>query len=159
VLLFGVGCSVNLRPLRYQFAGISGDRYDDNWLVIGGEVTTAAGGWSFADAALLTDECGEVSAWLRAVAARTVRVADPGSDGLLSPGLSFLEPVLAFSLAQYHNDRAVMRVHLSLEAAPPWRRGYGDDLFQYTVELQADEPGLLNAADQWDADLARFPPR
>lgn len=45
--------SVELRPLRYRFAAPRGDRYDDNWLVIGAKVTTAEGSWSFADPALL----------------------------------------------------------------------------------------------------------
>ncbi|MER6319072.1 hypothetical protein ABT237_35760 [Streptomyces sp. NPDC001581] len=59
--------SAELRPLRYQFATARGNRYDDNWLVIGGTMTTAEGTWSFADPSLLTHEARQVAAYLRAV--------------------------------------------------------------------------------------------
>jgi hypothetical protein len=159
VLLSGSGGSVELRPLRYQFVGARGEWFDDNWLVIGGEIATASGAWSFADPALLTDECAQVSAWLRAVAGGTVPATARDTEGLLAPGLSFLEPVVAFSVAGYRDDAWSLRVHLSLEAAPSWWRDAGGDLFQYVVEVQADEAALVSAADQWDAQLAQFPPR
>lgn len=53
-----------------------------------------------------------------------------------------------------------MRIHLSLEAAPPWQQG--DDragIHQYVVEVRMDSAALLDAADQWDLSLASFPPR
>jgi hypothetical protein len=159
VLLSGSGGSVDLRPLRYQFAETHGERFDDNWLVIGGEIATASGAWSFSDPALLTDECAQVSAWLRAVAAGTVPATARDAEGLLVPDLSFLEPVVAFSVAEYRDDAWALRVHLSLEAAPPWRRDAGGDLYQYVVGVHVDEKALVSAADQWDAELAQFPPR
>ncbi|WP_251051306.1 MULTISPECIES: hypothetical protein [unclassified Streptomyces] len=111
--------SVELCPLRYQFSEVRGDSYDDNWLVVGGTATTPEGIWSFTDPCLLTDEAREVSAWLRAVAAGTVEVTGPDADGYLSPDTWFVEPVLAFSLVGRSDDGAVIRVHLSMEAAPP----------------------------------------
>lgn len=69
--------SVELHPVRYQFAAVRGDSYDDNWLVIDGTVTTPEGNWSFADPCLLTDEARQVTSWLRAVAAGTVSVTEP----------------------------------------------------------------------------------
>jgi hypothetical protein len=159
MLLVGNGCSVELSPLRYQFTETCGDRYDDNWLVTGGEVATGSERWSFADPALLIDECSLVSAWLRAVAAGTVVATERDADGLLEPGLSFLEPVVAFSVAGHRGRTAVIRVHLSLEAAPPALAGTGGELYQYAVEAEADEIGLRAAADRWDAQCARFPPR
>jgi hypothetical protein len=54
VSLSGIGGRVDRRPLRYQFAETRGERFDDNWLVIGGEIATASGAWSFTDPALLT---------------------------------------------------------------------------------------------------------
>jgi len=77
--------SVDLRPVRYQFASVRGDSYDDNWLVIDGTVTTPEGSWSFADPCLLTSEARQVSEWLRAVAAGTVPVTEPDAEGELSP--------------------------------------------------------------------------
>jgi hypothetical protein len=161
VLLNDLTSSVDLRPVRYQFATVQGDSYDDNWLVIDGTVVTSEGSWSFTDPCLLTGEAREVAAWLRAVAAGTVAVTEPDAEGELSPDTWFTEPVIAFSLAdRSEGGTAVIRVHLSLEAAPPWQQGdAGADIYQYVVEVTMDPAALLHAADQWDLALASFPPR
>ncbi|MFJ5901670.1 hypothetical protein ACIQFZ_41445 [Streptomyces sp. NPDC093064] len=152
--------TVDLRPLRYQFPTVSGDAYDDNWLVISVSVRTPDGSWSFADPCLLTGEARQVAAWLRAVAAGTVAVTGPDADGELSPDTWFVEPVLAFSLADRNDARVVLRVHLSLEGAPPWQQGDdAADLYQYVVEVHLDTAALLHAADQWDLALTSFPTR
>ncbi|WP_405950277.1 hypothetical protein OG588_31925 [Streptomyces prunicolor] len=152
--------SVELRPLRYQFAATRGNRYDDNWLVVGGKVTTPEGGWSFADPSLLTHEAREIAGWLRGAAQGTVAVTRPDAEGYVSPDTWFNEPVLAFSLADRSEAGAVVRVHLSLEAAPPWRQGdHRVDIYQYFVNLRVDPAALLHAADQWDLALASFPTR
>jgi hypothetical protein len=161
VLLNDLTSSVDLRPVRYQFATVQGDSYDDNWLIIDGTVVTPEGSWSFTDPCLLTGEAREVAAWLRAVAAGTVTVTEPDTEGELSPDTWFTEPVIAFSLAdRSEGGTAVIRVHLSLEAAPPWQQGdAGADIYQYAVEVRMDPAALLHAADQWDLALASFPPR
>ncbi len=152
--------SVELRPLRYQFAGPRGNRYDDNWLVIGAKVTTAEGSWSFADPALLNDEAQQVTAWLRGVATGTVAVTRLDAEGYMSPDTWFTEPVLAFSLAERSEAGALIRVHLSLEALPPWRQGDArPDIYQYFVEVQVDTAALRHAADEWELALASFPTR
>lgn len=147
--------------MRYQFATVRGDSYDDNWLVIDGTVMTPEGSWSFADPCLLTDEARQVSTWLRAVAAGTVGVTEPDAEGELLPDTWFIEPVVAFSLAnRSEGGTAVIRIHLSLEAAPPWQQGDGGaDIYQYVVEVSVDAAALVHAADQWDLALASFPPR
>ncbi|MEV0097325.1 hypothetical protein [Streptomyces sp. NPDC050738] len=151
---------VEFRPLRYQFAAVRGQVFDDNWLVIGGAVTTPEGSWSFADPCLLTDEARQVSAWLRGVAAGTVTVTEPDSEGYLWPDTVFVEPVLAFSLTDRSDDAARIRVHLSMEAAPPWQRGESAvDVYQYVVELRLSMAALLEAAEQWDLALVSFPSR
>ncbi|MEU8942405.1 hypothetical protein AB0C97_30725 [Streptomyces goshikiensis] len=161
MLLNDLCSSVDLRPVRYQFSSVQGDSYDDNWLVIAGTVVTPEGSWSFADPCLLTDEARQVSAWLRAVAAETVDVTEPDAEGELLPDTWFIEPVVAFSIAdRIDGGTAVIRVHLSLEAAPPWQQGDdGADIHQYVVEVRLDAPALIDAADQWDLSLASFPPR
>jgi hypothetical protein len=161
VLLNDLASSVDLRPVGYQFVTARGDSYDDNWLVVDGTVMTPEGSWSFADPCLLTDEAHQVSSWLRAVAAGTVSVTEPDAEGELSPDTWFIEPVVAFSLAdRSEGGSAVIRVHLSLEAAPPWDQGDGgSDIYQYVVEVRMDAAALLHAADQWDLSLASFPPR
>ncbi|MFD0567345.1 hypothetical protein ACFQ2M_39355 [Kitasatospora saccharophila] len=152
--------SVELRPLRYQFPVARGDEYDDNWLVIGGSVTTAGGSWSFADPSLLVHEARELSRWLRAAAAGAVQPKGPDAEGLLSPDTWFVEPNLAVSLAGRDDDAMAVRVHLSLEARPPWRRDEdGEEVYQYVVELRLDAAALLRAADEWDRALAAFPAR
>ncbi|MEU0405673.1 hypothetical protein ABZ318_36830 [Streptomyces sp. NPDC006197] len=161
MLLNDLASSVDLHPVRYQFATVRSDSYDDNWLVIDGTVMTAEGGWSFTDPCLLVDEAHQVSAWLRAVAAGEVAVTEPDAEGELSPDTWFIEPVVAFSLADRSDGgTAVIRVHLSLEAAPPWQQGNdGADIYQYVVEVRMDTAALLHAAGQWDLSLASFPPR
>ncbi|MGV9322130.1 WapI family immunity protein [Streptomyces sp. NPDC003660] len=161
MLLNDLSRSVDLRPVRYQFGSVRGDVYDDNWLVIDGTVVTPEGSWSFSDPCLLIDEARQVSAWLRAVAAGTVAVTEPDGEGELSPDTWFIEPVVAFSLADRREDgAAAIRVHLSLEAAPPWQQGEDRaDIYQYVVEVRTDTAALLRAADQWDLALASFPPR
>lgn len=124
-------------------------------------MTTPEGEWSFADPCLLTDKARRVSAWLRAVAAGTVDVTEPDAEGELSPGTWFVEPVVALSLARRtEGGTAVIRVHLSLEAAPPWQQDDdAADLYQYVVEVCLDAAALLCAADEWDLSLASLPPR
>ncbi|MET9822633.1 MULTISPECIES: WapI family immunity protein [unclassified Streptomyces] len=160
MLLSDHASSVELCPLRYQFAAVRGDPYDDNWLVIGGSVATPHGSWPFADPCLLAHEARQVSTWMRAVAAGTVAVTGPDAEGRLSPDTWFVEPVLAMSLADRSDSRAVIRVHLSLEAAPPWQQGNdGADIYQYFVELRVHTAALLREADRWDLALASFPAR
>ncbi|MEU9982848.1 hypothetical protein [Streptomyces sp. NPDC050856] len=152
--------SVELRPPGHQFPEARGYSYDDNWLVIGGSVRTADGGWSFADACLLSDEAREVAAWLRSVAAGTVPVSGPDAPGAASPDLSFIEPVLALGLADRSEGGVVPRVHLSSEGAPPWGRAEGGaEPHRYAVEVRLDTAALLRAADEWDLAMASFPAR
>lgn len=159
VLLTSNECSVELLPLGYQFSVTSGDSYDDNWLIIGGRVRTPDGSWSFREPVLLTDEGLRLSRWLRAAVAGRIAVAQPDTEGGLSPSLTFIEPVLAFSLAGRSAGAVVVRVHLSLEASPPWRPDIEGDMVPYEVEIDLTEVELLRAADEWDRELLAFPAR
>ncbi|MFE5095020.1 hypothetical protein ACFRCI_32880 [Streptomyces sp. NPDC056638] len=141
---------IELRPLRYRFPAVIGDRYDDNWLVVEGEVTTPEASWSFTDPCLLTEEARQISPWLRAAGGETL-------TGTL-PDLSFLEPVLSFSHAAGGDGAGALRVHLCYEAAPAWRAG-GKNPDACVIEIRATAEGLRRAADEWDRCLAPFPPR
>lgn len=68
---------------------------------------------------------------------------------------------MAFSLAnRIAGGAAVIRVHLPLEAAPPWQQGEDRaDMYQYVAEVRLDATALLLAADQWDLPLASLPAR
>ncbi|MGW2116965.1 WapI family immunity protein [Streptomyces zhihengii] len=149
-----------LTPVRYQFPEAEGCPYDDNWLVVRGEVTTPGGSWTFVDPALLVGEAHRVTAWLRGAAAGTVAVTEPDHDGVW-PDTWFTEPVLAFSLAARGDDATLaVRVHLSLEALPPWRTGDDrPDIYQYWVHVLVGTDELRAAADAWAEALAAFPTR
>ncbi|WP_432747908.1 WapI family immunity protein [Streptomyces sp. JH002] len=123
-----------------------------------GAVTTPDGSWSFADPCLLVPEARQISAWLRADAAGKVAVTRPDTEGSLSPDTSFVEPALAVSLADRTDNGAVLRVRLSLDAAPPWQQGDDSaDTYQNFVEMRPDTAVLLRQADRWD--LALHSPR
>ncbi|MEU1281315.1 hypothetical protein [Streptomyces sp. NPDC005805] len=145
--------SVALRPVGYQFPVARGDAYDDNWLVVEGAVATGDGRrWGFRDACLLTDEARRIGGWLRAVADGAVEPAGGGGGGLPGPEVAFTEPVLGFGLGGWRGGLAVVRVYLSLEAAP---RGSGT----HAVPVAVDPRGLVRAADEWERELAAFPAR
>ncbi|MFJ5685733.1 hypothetical protein [Streptomyces sp. NPDC093099] len=73
------------------------------------------------------------------MAARGGRRDGCGHRTQLPPDTSFIEPVLAFSLADRSEDGAVIRVHLSMEAAPPWQQGEdGADIYQYFVRSRSN---------------------
>ncbi|RKE22176.1 hypothetical protein [Streptomyces sp. TLI_171] len=151
--------SVELRPLRYEFAEARGEVHDDNWLVVAGSVATAEGSWSFTDPCLLVHEARQLSGWLRATATGRTEPSAP-DEGWLSPDTWFVEPVLAMSLADRNGTDLVIRVHYSLEAAPPWQNGDDrPDIYQYYVPLRLDSEALLRAADSWDRALEAFPAR
>src|SRR6266545_4704857 len=130
------GTSLILHPLRYQFAAGTGPA-DDRWLVIGGHLRVADRSWSFEDPCLRIDEAYELSAWL----------------------LRFVEPVLAFSLAARDEAGAVVRVHCSLEAAPPWLDEGRRLPWGQAVALRVPRLVLRQAATQWAYELDSLPPR
>lgn len=80
-------------------------------------------------------------------------------EGGWSPSLTFMESVPAFSLASRSDGAVVVRVHLSLEASPPWRPDFEGDVVPYEVEIELTEIELLRAADEWDRELLTFPDR
>jgi hypothetical protein len=52
----------------------------------------------------------------------------------------------------------VVRVHLSLAARPAWL-GRDVDIFDFFMPLDVPLPRLSAAADDWERELAPFPPR
>ncbi|GAA3017986.1 hypothetical protein GCM10020229_31560 [Kitasatospora albolonga] len=153
------GTSLDLRPVRYQFGATSGEYYDDNWLVVAGRVTDPAGGWSFEDPALLTDEAEELTGWLRAAADGRIPVAHRNRDDEWSPRLEFLEPVLSFSVAARTAGTVTVRLTVHLEAAPPWSRDADGHRVPYDVCFDLTEDGLMTAAGEWERELLPFPGR
>ncbi|GAB95001.1 hypothetical protein BJY21_001717 [Kineosphaera limosa] len=166
------GATVELRPTRYQFdlAEVSaGARdWDANWLVLDGAIRLADGrAWAFTDPSLTTFEARQLTVWLRDVIDGRVDPAPVigGSDDEADAGRlrTFLEPSLAFSLAARDGQRVRLRVHLSLEALPPWHQDPdGPDrprFFEYAVELDTTIAALAEAATTWETEITNFPVR
>lgn len=153
------GSFVDLRIARYQFAKGSGSDidkdWDANWLVVEGEILSAAGAWRFTDPCLTTWEAQSLASWLRGVVSG--QVAPCRSDLVDGEGsLVFLEPCIAFSLRNRDDDYAAIRVHFSHEAGPPWATG---DIFEYFVVLDLPMAAIVAAAGEWEKELSAFPKR
>lgn len=92
--------------------------------------------WSFHDPCLTTWGCADLLAWLRSGSGgEIVATTAPNEEyGLLY----FTEPNVAFSIAQSEVHTLVLRVHLSLESAPPHREtdlGATLDICKYVVPI------------------------
>jgi hypothetical protein len=159
VRLTGIDTVIEIEPVSYQFADPKPlDRGDRNWLVIAGWVQTADGAWAFRDSCLMTWEAEQIHRWWRAVAGGVSESVQP--DGGTSPNLTFIEPNLAFSLAHRDEETAEIRVHFSLESAPPWLDHEEQfDIWKFYVVLPFALCELAALADVWEQELEPFPER
>jgi hypothetical protein len=117
--------------------------------------------WQFQEPSLTTWEARELGDWLMAVAAGQVSplpltVREDDQDGLQR----FMEPNLAFSVAQADDTEVTIRVHLSLEAAPP-ARSHDEDhgLYSFFVTITCARDEVRLAGEQWAREIAAFPIR
>lgn len=154
------GVEVRLRPLRWQFPPDAG-AWDDRWLIISGTVEVRDQAWSFTEPCLLIDEARELAIWLRNAAEGRIAPSRtrPGEDTAAEPSLSFMEPVLGFSIAAHRDNELVVRVHFTAEAAPPRLRVEDPHSAQYAVELRLRPDKLLAAATAWSQELDALPSR
>ena len=152
----GTRASVTLEPVRYEFANPAGDEWDDNWLVISGDVSAPDTEWQFAVPCLTTFEAKLISAWLRSVADGSIPGSVIGDAGVV-PSLGFTEPNLAFSVGSYQDGSISVRVHFALESRPVGQSSDGRD--QFWVEIAATAADLDLSADEWDKALLAFPDR
>ena len=139
-----------LRVVGYQFAGIEGDEWDANWLVVDDRVVPVdERAWEFSDPALLTWEVERLSNWLDALASG--QAVDDSED--------FVEPNLRFEVVGRDEDIITIRIYFELETRAPWffaREAGMNDLW---VVLLVDSDDLRAAASSLRGDLAKFPPR
>jgi hypothetical protein len=152
---------VSLVPIRYEFERATpGDTWASNWLVINGEIDSPNGSWSFQDSCVTTFEARGLTQWMQGAAHGTLQVTQPRADGEVDPGLTFVEPSLAFSLARIQGEARALRVHLSHLAAPPWL-SFDDRLntWHHFVEVRMLSTSLLKAAEEWATTLRGFPDR
>lgn len=152
---------MSLQPVSYQF-GLGDSKtgpkdWDADWLVIRGEVRDGDGReWSFTDPCLTTWEAASLGTWLRGVGDGVVA---PVSDKDLPDAILqvFIAPNIALSLAARNAERVAVRVHLSLEALPPW---FGDDdrpgIFEYFVLLDTTVDELIFARTSGRESSLRF---
>ncbi|TFD27802.1 WapI family immunity protein [Cryobacterium lyxosi] len=154
--LKGYESSVTLEPVRYELANPAGDEWDDNWLVIKGDVSSPDAEWQFAVPCLTTFEAKRISAWLRSVANGDVPVSAIGDAGVV-PSLEFTEPNLAFSVGSYQGGLMSVRVHFALESMPVGQSS--DERDQFWVGIAVTAADLDSSANQWDKALSVFPAR
>lgn len=152
----GTRAFVTLEPVRYEFANPAGDEWDDNWLVISGDVSAPDAAWRFTVPCLTTFEAKQISAWLRSVASGDIPVSIIGDAGVV-PSLEFTEPNLAFSVDRYQDASTLVRVHFALESKPVGQRS--DDQDEFWVEVAVTAADLDSAADEWDEALSVLPDR
>ena len=164
-LASSTGALVDLRPTGYQFGEACrtetesadsttepADDWDDNWLVIRGEVTTAEGrSWGFTDPCMTTWEAEDLWAWLEAVS----------RDATDRDSVVFTEPNLGFFLDSRHGDCVRIRVRFSYESLPGWLPRYiaGWQTAEYFVTLEVATTDLAEAARDWDRERQAFPGR
>lgn len=153
------GDRVWLRPVGYEFRDQPMDRWDD-FLVIRGDVYLGDGrSWTFEDPAVTALEATRVAPWLRQ-ARRAVPVPVPASDARDWPEegiLTFVEPVIAFSIANHNGPASVLRLHLSIGAHPPWQGP--SEIYGYYLLFPMTAQDLAAAAEQWETELATYPMR
>ena len=150
-----------LRPVRYEFEKTIGDEWDDNWLVIAGEVVFEGRDWSFHEPILLVDEAAEIANWLERVATRVEAPTAAERIGTHDDSLTFTEPNLAFSLLRYGQATATIKVHFSLESRP-LNDSEGEDHFSdhpFSVAMEITLAAAASAAVIWRQQISAYPRR
>ena len=142
--------SISLSPIGYQFPDMKvGDWHDLNWLRIAGKVEAPDGSWSFNDPCMLTTEAARLGEWLREAADGKVQPTAPNATGEIYPSCDFTEPNVAFGVEVREAGDVILRVHFSLESAPPWS---GDEQrvvsHQVFVRCWLSEESLRRSADE-----------
>ncbi len=145
--------SFSLTILGYQYPDAAGEPYDANWLSIHVEAAGPGGAWTGTDACLLTYEAARLADWLAALATGEV----------VSPAVSFLEPVLLFRLVDGVQGK-MLRVHFGNLINPSWRHlgsdmehtGANPDLW---LDFPLAETDIAGAASDLRNQRKRYPDR
>lgn len=137
---------IELRILQYQFPEIQCD-WDANWLTLGVRVRTADRRWSATDSCLLTWEAQGLVNWL----------SDLTTANQQDGGIDFLEPALAFHLAESGKDTLQLLVALRYGLLPLERRdsGWEEMVIPMRISRSALREGVLELAEE----IRRFPMR
>ncbi len=137
--------SLRLAIEGYQFPG-SHAPYDNEWLMITGDVSCAEGAWSFRDPCLMSSELSMLADFLS--------ISEPKADTFAGP---FLEPYVWFTRTAIDE----VKVNFWQLVAPPW--GISDDEappgMGYPVRFTLSADDLAATAKMMRLAAKRFPPQ
>ncbi len=136
-----------LRRQTLEVRAVELDRPDwtQTLLLVRGEVRTADGRhWVFREPCLTPWDGHRLAGWLRAVAEHPA--------GVLGEGLVFADPSLSWVLDAAREERRLLRVHLSGQAA--WTDPVTGGRLGGGVPLDVDVDALTAAARDWAAAVS-----
>jgi hypothetical protein len=145
------GNALDIRVVGYQFPDATDLARRYSWHMVEGSATVEDASWHFRWQALTCNESPRVGPWLRSLAAATE--SDLNVD--VPARLAFTEPNLAFVGMDVRPHQLVLRVELDLEFhrdRAHWRAGQ-----PYLLDLDVSGAQLIDAAQQWDEELALYP--
>jgi hypothetical protein len=146
------GRAVEIRVVGYQFPDATDLARKYSWHMVQGLATVEDASWHFRWQALTCDESLRVGPWLRALAAATTE-ADMHIG--VPARLEFTEPNLAFAGLDLRPNQLVLRVELDVEFhrdRAHWKAGQ-----PYLLDLDVSGAQLIDAAQQWDEEIAAYP--
>lgn len=167
------GSVFELEVTGYQFPDSTWREKKYSWHMVRGAVTFEGESWRFHWQALACDETSTVSAWLRSVADWIEAAGTKEGQLAAAPEpLIFMEPHLAFRVVPAREPGLPgVEVQLRLEfrntsreespspvdAEPIVLLGSDMGLPFDLVRITASPKKLRSAADEWDAESARYP--
>ena len=101
------GNEFELLIVRYQHPDVHEDRWDSNWLIVNGHVSTPGETWRFTEPCVTTFELADFADWLESLGRGTRRNGD----------FCFTEPNLRFTHTTA--PEPVLRVTFARQSAPP----------------------------------------
>jgi hypothetical protein len=140
------GDSLALRISGYQFPEAEDLVQRYSWHMIEGGASCGPATWSFRHPALTCCESVRLGAWLKQAA-----------DGIeLNSVLEFTEPNLRFEIVGQAKGAVILEVRLAQEfrQSPDPVSGKRDSV---VLTLQLSDRAVRIAADEWGADVDRFP--
>ncbi len=153
---------IRLGLVGYQFPDAEDVRKRCSWHVVEGEASCREGAWQFKWQALTCEESDRFTEWLR-MAADWVDGKD-WFDGEVSwppywvpAGTDFTEPNLSFSVNRNRDATGLVIVALNMEFRPPWRAPSRTFETPTILHIHVDPPTLRRAADEWAAEVAKYP--
>jgi hypothetical protein len=141
------GNAFELVVLRYEYPDITEDRWDSNWLVVSGMVTTPEESWRFVDACVTTFELEELADWLERLNHGTPPAA----------ACAFAEPNLEFWYVALPERR--LRLRFAHESAPPRLTEPRERASGVSLEFPLSEIDAEGAAADLREVLNEFPIR